>query len=388
MRKVAHICTSSVSHKILMDKLSLLQKKGYEIHLISSADGYDEDFAKQYPIKLHFVHMERSINLVKDLNSIINMIKLLRKEKYDIVHTHTAKAGLIGRIAGRLSGVPLVIHTSHGLPFYEGQNKLKYSIYRFLEKVGSWFCDAIASQNKEDMKKIREYAPRNKPIFYEGNGVDINLMDEKIKNISKDSLKELKRNLNINHKTKVILVGARFELVKGHFFLLKGLKKLKESYSDFVCLLAGKGPLEQEIHNKIKEYNLEDHVKIIGHQTNIYPYIMLADIVALTSEKEGIPRILMESMAFSKPVVATDVLGTRELVRHKETGELVPYGNVDALSKSLYSLLNDENKRKEYGFNGRNLIEQQYTEQIVVERIDSIYKEMANRKKLPLFSCR
>lgn len=77
------------------------------------------------------------------------------KRKYQIVHTHTAKAGIIGRVAGRLAGVPVVIHTSHGLPFYEGKSKLKYYTYRFLEKIGAWFCDAIAWQNREDMKKNR-----------------------------------------------------------------------------------------------------------------------------------------------------------------------------------------------------------------------------------------
>ena len=193
----------------------------------------------------------------------------------------------------------------------------------------------------------------------------------------------LKKQLDLPNDKKVILVGARFEPVKDHFFLLEGIKYLKEQYrSDFICLLAGDGPLKEQIQQKINDDHLSDVIKIIGFQTDIYPYIKMADIIVLTSEKEGVPRIIMEAMAFSKPVVATDVLGTRELVVNGETGLLVEYKNVQHLASSIHVLLNDERKRKEFGNNGRKRIEENFTEAIVVERIVKMYEDLLQLKQM------
>lgn len=376
MKKVAHICTSAISHKILRDKLNNLKNIGYEIHLISSKEGYDEEFMNPSNIKLHFLSMSRNIHLIKDLISTVKLFKLIKREKYDIVHTHTAKAGVIGRMAAKLAGVSIVIHTSHGLPFYEGQSRIKYRIYKTLESIGSLFCDGIASQNKEDMDKIKKIAPK-KTIFYEGNGVDLPSLDQIFHRVEEHQLAILRKELDIDEEKKIVLVGARFEEVKGHFFLIEGIKRLvSKGEPNFVFLFAGKGPLEDEIKNKIREYELESYIFLIGHQKNIYPYIKLADIVTLTSQKEGIPRIIMEAMAFSKPIVATNVLGTKELVINGETGKLVPYNDVNALSEELYLLINDDRQRRYYGTCGRKRIESEFTEEIVARRIDKIYKSI------------
>jgi len=139
--------------------------------------------------------------------------------------------------------------------------------------------------------------------------------------------------------------------------------------------------LREQIQQQIKDDRLSDVVKIIGFQTDIYPYIKMADLIVLTSEKEGVPRIIMEAMAFSKPVVATNVLGTRELVVDGETGVLVEYKNVEQLASSIHVMLSDERKRKEFGNNGRRRIEESFTEEIVVERIVNMYQQLWQVKK-------
>ncbi|WP_276353927.1 glycosyltransferase family 4 protein [Cohnella caldifontis] len=383
MFKVAHLCTSSNSHKVLVDKLALLARRGYRIHLISSAEGYDERLMGQYPLPMTFVPMHRKIRPLQDFLSIIRLMRLFRKEKYDIVHTHTAKAGLVGRIAARLAGIPVVIHTAHGLPFYEGQGKIAHFVYRMLEKLASAFCDAIASQNREDLEKIRAYAPRQL-VFYEGNGVDLERLDRRRASITEEELDRIRAAWRISPGRKVILVGARLEPVKDHFFLLRGIHRLvQEGCADFVCLLAGKGPLEAEIRSRIAALGLEDHVKIVGHQTDIYPYVQLADAVALTSEKEGLPRILMEGMAYSKPVIASDVLGTRELLRHGLTGLLVPPQDEGRLAAAFRQVLENETFADSLGRNAREAIERDFTEDAVIRRIEHYYHRLY-REKTPV----
>lgn len=421
MRKVAHICTSGISHKILGDKLALLQRAGCEVTFVSSGDHLDASIRGMYPFQWRDVPMSRTIKPLHDLVSIWKLSRLLRRERYDIVHTHTAKAGLIGRIAGRLAGVPIVLHTSHGLPFYEGQSKAAYAVYRGLERFGARFCDALASQNEEDAGVLRKLAPW-RPVYCEGNGVDLEKLDRSASTAHAQLLpSDLRTAYGIRSDAPMLLMAARFEQVKDHGLLLDALGSLKrQGRLNWVAVLAGQGPLEAATRSRIAAEGLAEDVVIIGHQSDLIPWLLMADAVALTSEKEGIPRSLMEAMALGKPVVATDVLGTRELVvgergavvserrngigddavgangsasggglnivgggnEHPQaTGELVPYRDGGRLAEALDSMMNDSERRGRMGAAGRARIADRFTEEKVVSRLLVMYDEIARMKQ-------
>lgn len=377
--KVAHVCTTALSHKILVDKLALMKEMGYDIHLVSSPEGYDPQLVDRYGFEVKFVPMRRKIKPLADLLSMLRLARLLRKEKYEIVHTHTAKAGVVGRIAARLARVPVVVHTTHGLPFYEGQSRLTNRLFRMLEKIGAWFGHAIASQNREDMEKIREYAP-DANVYYEGNGVDLDALDRRRSRIAPEELESLRSEWSIPRGVPVLLMGARFEPVKDHAYLIDSLRHLKESgVTDYVCVLAGRGELEESVRAQIEASGLAGQVRMVGHQLDIYRWIELADIVVLSSEKEGIPRIVLEAMTYGKPIVATDVIGTREAVIHGTNGLLVNYKNVPEMAQAIARLLADEAYRRELGEEGRRLVEHVFTERQVVMRIHAYYGELFER---------
>jgi len=372
--KIAHICTSRSMYRIIEDKLIRLAKQQeYEIHLISSAEGNDSGVLSAHGIRLHHIPMNRAIRVFEDMKAIHTMTKLLKNERFDIVHTHNAKAGIIGRVAAKIVGVPLIIHTAHGLPFFEGQNKVLYNLYRNIEIFAAGCSHFIANQNWEDFRKLRQYLPENK-LIYEGNGVDLNLLDEINNNIHSAEIRFLKLRHNIPEKSKIILVGARFEPVKDHNLLVECLNILKERWNDqFCCVLAGNGLLEAKVKERVEECGLEKQIKFIGYQANIFPWIKMADLLALTSQKEGIPRILMEGMAFRKAVTATDVLGTNELVVHNETGLLSGYGNARELALNISRLLDDDNLRNRFGRAGRYRVSNFYNLDLVLERIMGLY---------------
>ncbi|WP_370639107.1 sugar transferase [Cohnella sp. REN36] len=379
MTKIAHVCTSAISHKILADKLELLRRAGYDVHLVSSKDGYDPRMTEATGLALHFVPMERQIRPLADLKSVLRLRRLFREQRYDVVHTHTAKAGVIGRIAAWTARVPTIVHTSHGLPFYEGQSPRAYRLYRTLERIGARFCHALSSQNREDVAKLQELAP-GKPVYWEGNGVDLDKLTEERDRVSAQTLSLLRTAYGLPADRRVLLVGARFEPVKNHALLLDALDRLNRlGKLDFTTLLAGTGPLEQEIQSRITSLGLTDWVLLIGHQSPLHDHLVLADAVALTSDKEGIPRIVMEAMAFGKPVVATDALGTRELVSHGRTGLLAPLGRPDLLAEALERLMGDEDLRVRMGAEARRVVETQFTERIVVERLSRLYAELDPR---------
>lgn len=376
--KVLHLATkNSTVAKLMTDKLKEIEKFGYEIQTMSSGDIQQMDF----PFKHFTVKISRKINPLMDLMSLIRIYLILRKNKFHIVHTHTAKAGFVGRVAARLAGVPIVVHTSHGLPFFKGQSSIKNFIYKKLEQVASLFSDGYFSQNKEDLKVIRRMVPSRLLVGYEGNGVHLPRIDQHPK-LSEQEKKELKKSLSIQENKFVFLMGARFEDVKNHQMLINALALCKENDS-FQVLLAGNGPLLNYYKDKVMELGLEKKVVFLGFRNDILDLMQISDAVLLTSKKEGIPRILMEAMAMSLPVLATDVLGTREVVVHGETGELVQLNDEQKLAKKMVEWADPRYRDKllVYKRNGRKRIENYFTESLVACRIHRFYEELLKRKK-------
>lgn len=377
--RVAHICTSGIAYQILRDKLRLLHERGYEVTLISSEEGTSAAMLAACPFRWLLVPMSRAIEPLSDLRSIAALSRLLRRERFDIVHTHTAKAGLIGRVAARIAGVRSIVHTSHGLPFYDGQPRLTYQLYRLLEKLAALFCDALASQNAEDAAALRRLAPW-RPVYTEGNGVDLERLDRLAAGVTEGELAALRDAHGIARDRPVLLMAARFEPVKDHHLLLDAMRLVKQRRGlVFTTVLAGKGPLAAEIRERVVAEGLAGDVVFVGQQRCMVPWLKLADAATLTSAKEGIPRFLMEAMALGKPVLATDVLGTRELVVHGETGVLVPYRRADRLADALEGLLAAPDALLRMGAAGRRRIEAEFTEARVVDRLHHMYRETEAR---------
>ncbi|MDM0536831.1 glycosyltransferase family 4 protein [Clostridium perfringens] len=372
--RVAHICTSKISYKILEYKLKCISDLGYDISIISSNDcEVDESFFDENKISKYFVDMNRKINLRDDIVSILKLKRIIEREKFDIIHTHTAKAGIIGRIAAKLARVPIIIHTSHGLPYFEGMDAKKYFLYKNIERLGAFISDYIGSQNKEDLNNLKKLT-REKKIYYEGNGVDLDYLDNESEKITNEDIEFIKSKLDIDKNKKVILMAARFESVKNHKLFVDAIEKLAKLQNNFICLLAGDGPLEQEIKEYIKKKKVEGFFKFIGKRDDIYLFIKLSDVVVLTSLKEGIPRILMESMAFRKAIVATNVLGTKELICDKKSGLLSELEDIEGLALNVKNIINNKTLANKLANESRKRIEQNFTEKIVAKRIDVIYK--------------
>ncbi|MGM7681979.1 glycosyltransferase family 4 protein [Cytobacillus sp. Hm23] len=377
--KVLHMSTIDLTIKdMLLDKMDELRELNYKIEFLSDDTGLVTEIESR-GYRHITVSMSRKIKPLKDLASIMTIVKILKNEKYDIVHTHAAKAGVIGRIAARIAGVKIIIHTSHGLPFYEGQSNIKNFVYKGLERVASSFSHAYFSQNKEDLDVIRKIVPKRIITAYEGNGIPLTKIDnyEKL-TVSKKT--ELQQSIGINNNEFVFLMGARFEGVKNYQMLLRSIANLT---TDRSCkfLLAGTGEELESMKLLAENLRITDKVIFLGYRKDIYDLIQLCDAVILTSEKEGIPRILMEAMAFNKPVLATNVLGTKELVVHNQTGELVELNDIEGLTETMSKWIS-ENYRLEleqYAKNARERIISEFTEAKVAARLDTLYKDLISK---------
>jgi len=375
MVKVVHTVTAYQSViTILSSKLRNLNKFGdLDVIVISSPQGPCQE--SQPTVKFLPVYIYRKIRVFSDLKTIFMLYKIIKREKPDIVHSHTAKAGFLTAVSAHMVRVPVICHTYHGLPFYKHQRKILYFIYFLLEKIACQFRDHVFTQNNHDMKQCFKLMGSEERVSFEGNGVDIDFVTESAR-------KQLPRaSKHFACKGFTIALLSRLEPVKrvGDFFrVVDNLRNVNVNVS---CVVAGTGILENDLRNKIRQMGLDDRINMIGFCDCPHGLIAASDLVVLCSEKEGIPRSLMEAMALGKPVVATDVLGTQELIVNGETGFLVPLGNIEAMTEKVMYLVNDIKLRTKMGACGLERVQRHFNENQIVEFLHQFYLSKAKKDK-------
>jgi len=367
--KVAHIVTSYQSVVTILDsKLRALDKfDDLEVSIISSPSETDNP---RNPAVRHIpLEMARTIKPFADFKSTWRLYKVLKREKFDVVHSHTAKAGFIAALAARVAGVPLICHTYHGLPFFEGQNRVTYRIYNFLEKVACEFRDCMFTQNKRDLSECIRLTRDKSKVLFEGNGVDI----EYVRRCAKNQLTQALRDYP-SKGIKLVLL-SRLEPVKRIDDFFKVIGKLRQDGLKVSCVVAGTGFLEKHLKNQLSKMALDGCINMVGFTDRPHGLIAASDIVVLCSEKEGIPRAIMEAMALEKPVVATDVLGTQELVVDDETGFLVPLGDYDSMAKRINMLAHNINLRTQMGLAGAIRVQEHFNDIKIAKFLHDFYRQ-------------
>jgi len=366
--RLAHIATAYQSVVTILDsKLRNLDKyEDLDVTAISSSPDIRTD--RQPAVRHITLEIARSIRPLADLISIYKLYKIFRAERFDIVHSHTAKAGFIATIAARLAKVPLICHTYHGLPYFDGQKKLAYLLYRLLEKFACFFRHRIFTQNQRDLPECIKLIRNKNKVFFEGNGVDI----PHIRKLAQEQLSQAQEDYP-GAGLKLLML-SRLEPVKRVDDFFRVVQKLKQEGMNVSAVMAGAGPLENPLRNLLSEMNLNDCVNLMGYVDHAHGLLAAADIVCLCSEKEGLPRSLMEAMALGKPVVATDVLGTQELVVDNQTGFLTPLADIDAMADKIKLLARNPDLRSRLGIAGQNRIADLFDETNIIQNLYNFYR--------------
>jgi glycosyltransferase involved in cell wall biosynthesis len=291
---------------------------------------------------------------------LIQLIRHLRTQPYTIVHTHNSITGAVGRCAARIARVPLVVHTTHGFHFHENMGRLKRVPYVAAERCLARCCDLLLCQNREELRTIHRLnlMPRH-GAYYVGNGINVEQFRP--------------RSARRNNPRPVLLCVARLEPVKNHQMLFQALEILRRRF-DVEVWLVGDGPSQPRYEADLRRRGLAASVRFLGYRYDMPELTAAADVAVLTSVKEGIPRALMQAMAVGVPVVATDVLGSREVVVEGKTGFLVPLNDADALADRVSLLLDSPDLRSRMGACGVEHVRRHFNEEHVVERLVGIYR--------------
>lgn len=388
-KKVLHIITlfsvGGATENTVFTCAGLI-RKGYKVDLITgpniSSEGSMFKVSEELGVPVYtFDNLKRQISPLHDLVVLVQLVKFIRKNKYDVVHTHSTKAGILGRIAAWIAGTPVIIHHNHANPFHRFQNRFKQKFYKMAEKFAGYFCDKIATvtQTIVDEMVKDNLAPKEKFRVIR-SGFDTTIFSDF--DNSNDSVTKEKYGIKNNE----IVLGkiARLSVVKGHIYLLKAFEKVAQKVPGVKLVLIGSGEKKEELEEFIKEKNLADKVIFTGliPPEEIPSMISILDIVVHTALLEGLPRVFTQSMLMGKPVISFDLDGAHEVIDEGKNGYLVEPLNIEMLTDKISDLASDINKAKEFGNNAKNNIKYDFTIEAMVENNHKLYQELFAEKKI------
>ncbi len=345
-----------------------LDRDRYEPVLITGADGILIDEARQLTnVRLFLVpELVREIRPLKDITALFKIARILRTIKRNardlrgnaagtvIVHTHSSKAGILGRWAAWLAGIRCIIHTVHGFSFHLFQPRLTRAVYVFLERITASLTSAyilVSRANMEEGFREKIFTP-DKAVLIR-SGIDI----KEYQSVHCDRI-AVRAELGITNGAPVVAMVACFKPQKAPLDFIKTARLVLAEYPLVEFLMVGDGELRSRIEALANELAIADKVHLVGWRTNV-PQIMHAiDLLVLTSLWEGLPRVLPQAMAAGVPVVASDVNGSREAIRDGFNGFLMQPHDVQGMARKILYLLTHPEKARAMGRNGAGMVQE------------------------------
>lgn len=361
-----------------------LDKAKYEIDLIVG-DEFGSQYKRIYQKeKVKVIQISKfigNLNLRYDISLFINLIKIFYRNRYDIIHTHGTKAGIIGRIAARITGIPIIIHGLHGNALGAFSSKWLNILFLYSERLAGSFTDAhisvstILSQNylKQKIGKPERY-------YTVRSGMDLSYFYQD----NKPNVETKRKELFIGADDFVIGNISRLELLKGHSLLLKAFKILTEQEKGkgrrIILMIIGDGEEKENIYRDIKKLGLEQSVILKGYCNDIPDILAVINLLVHTSFREGLPRVMVQAAAAGLPMVAFNVDGIPEIIRDSYNGFLVEPKNINQLVEKIKIYLNKPELLKIHGDSSKKVVKNRWTIEGMVKGTDKIYSKLIEEK--------
>lgn len=383
--RVLHICTIRLTAQAFIAPVArYFRARGYEVSIACSVeDAVDGPgiSAEHEPAgcPLYPVAIARTIRPLADLCSIWKLYQLIRRLQPDIVHTQTSKAGVVGRLAARLAGVPIVIHTAHAFPFHSYLPVPVRWAYIMIERWAAGWTDLLMV----DTESVRADGLRYRIVRNPAQIVTVPMgIDLKKFSPSPQGFDNLRRTMGLRPNDLVVGTVARLVPDKGLECFLEMAARLRASRSDVRFLIVGDGPLRGDLEQKAGRLGIGADVVFAGHRTDV-PHLMQAmDLFVLPTLREGFGVVFAEAMAMGKATVGSRIGPVAEVVEDGVTGYLASPDDPDAFAAHALDLLNDEQKRHAFGEAGRRRVEARFSEARMCETIEQHYQRLLKFKGL------
>ena len=338
------------------------KKRGHRVILAVQPGSALGKHAKEVGIEVREIKMgNRDI-----LKAFFRLFSLMRRERVDIVNTHSSKDSWIASFAARLALRPILLRTRHvTIPISNHPLNIVYKLPHRIITCG----EAV----RKRMIKINRFPPEK--IVSIPTGVDLNRFnpDKEKGNIRKE--------LGIDRDVPLVGSVSIIRTEKGYPYLLEAVQEILKVKPETRFLIVGHEPKGDTLAQEVRRRGLEDKVIMPGSREDIPQVLATLDVFVLSSLREGVPQGVTQALAMEKAVVATDVGGVPELIKHNQTGLLVPPADSKALARVILELLEDREKAKRMGENGRRLVEEKFSQETMIERIENLYQELLKKRR-------
>ena len=387
--KIVHIITRLIvggAQENTLITCKLLAKRGHDVTLITGPalgpEGELFNQAKGQDYKVVVVdRLRRAINPYNDGVSYFQIKRLLRELQPDIVHTHSAKAGILGRFAAHSlkdkwgEDLPAVVHTIHGLAFHPYQSELLNKFYIAIEKSTARRTDffvTVADAMTAQATAVGIGKPERYVTAY--SAID---EEDFLEPISQQRRGDFRRKYGIDETAVVLVTIARLFMLKGHEYIVESAKELSKRFENCVWLFVGDGNLSEHYKQQAREMGLADRIKFTGllPPSQIPLAIQSSDILVHCSLREGLARTLPQAMLCGRPAISFDVDGAREVV-NDNTGRLIEPKNVEQLTNACAELIENKSLREKLGANGKESVKKKFAPDTMVDTIEAVYEKL------------
>ena len=350
-----------------------MASNGFDVKGVSSEGEELKEVRENEGIVMEAINMSRKITPFQDLKSLWEMWNFLRKEKPQIVHTHTPKAGIIGMLAARLAGVPHRLHTVAGLPLMEAMG-IKRKILNFVERLTYSSATRVYPNSKGLYNFILQnnFTQSNKlKIIANGSSNGINTTFFSPAQVSEIEKITLREKLNIQPDDFVFVFVGRIVSDKGINELIKAFSELQTAKNNELTgiKLLLVGDLESDLDplnpETLAEINQNKDIISAGFQQDVRPFFAISDALAFPSYREGFPNVVMQAGAMGLPSIVSDINGCNEIIVEGKNGLIIPPKNVEKLKEKMLTLAKDKNLYTKLKGNSRRMIENRYEQSVV-----------------------
>lgn len=369
--------------RVTLDEFTTLPREQFEPYLVCKAEGPLSRLASNAGAHCDFVpDLVRPISPVSDIKALIAISRIIRRHRPDILHTHSSKTGILGRLAGRWCGVPGIVHTVHGFAFPYSDSAVVRGVYRFLEYVGGLACDALIVLNEDDRAiAIEQLGILPRKVHLISNGVDTTKFAPR----PPDQRMRLRQEVFgvASGATTCIGMVGRLWRQKNPLCLVHAVKLLLEQgLTDFKVFFIGDGELRPQVLEEVGRSGLGSHVELLGWCDDVPALLAGLDVCVLPSLWEGLPLAILEAMASGVPVVASAIPGNRGLIADSIDGHLFESNDPVALANRMQRLIEDPAKARQMGAAGRAKVVAEYNLEARAARVSELYLKLLKRPSI------
>lgn len=381
--KILRVVTSSISFKLIDGQAQFMQQQGYQVITASGGPFPKEEIPQLKGVQfIPQIHLVRPINIKEDLLALRDMILLIRKERPDIIHTHTPKAGLIGMLAGWWCRVPIRIHTVAGLPLLVHKG-FKRKVLNLVERI-TYKCATEVYPNSHKLREVivslKLTSPSKLRVLGEGSSNGINVQHFCKERLTEELVGSIRKKLGGNFT--FIFVG-RIVWDKGICELVEAFTRLQQEHPEARLLLVGDfeqelDPLPEEVYHTIQSHPA---IYCAGWQDDVRPWLVAADALAFPSYREGFPNVVMQAGAMELPCVVSDINGCNEIIIEEENGLIIPSHDAVALYQAMKRMMEDKALYTHCQQNARPLIASRYKQEDVWQATLEMYRSLTGDAK-------